>query len=179
MPKIIIVTEKPNSKAELLTHAELFDIDKNSFSQFFARLLIGRESDCRMFFNENNFLWMHAQGSLCHGSRDLDGRRAILEEIRTGNYHLVVGFGLIAAKIFLSNRQANLANISKIMQHGPVPLNEFSAVCVSDLQSIGTLVALLPHGSGRAQTHWMNYADAFSCCLQSVQEKVISIIRAV
>lgn len=45
MSKILLITEKPNDQATNLKHSELFDINKNTFSQFFGRTIFGRESD--------------------------------------------------------------------------------------------------------------------------------------
>ena len=45
MQRILLVTESPNEKATNLKHDELFDISKNAISQFFGRVLLGRESD--------------------------------------------------------------------------------------------------------------------------------------
>lgn len=62
MAKVLIITKTPNIEAATLTHSELFDITKNTFSQFVGRPILGSESCFRQYFSENHFMWMHAEG---------------------------------------------------------------------------------------------------------------------
>lgn len=175
--KIILITKEPNKQAENLMHEELFDIKKNTFSQFFGRALLGRECDYRSFFNEKNFLWMHAKGSKCHGDPRNDGHLAIKEVIKTGKYRFAVTFGLHASKIFLSNSQANLAYISKIMSNGIVIMKDLPRAHVNKFYNVDVNVMMFPHVSGQCQQYWKQYADIFSHCLNLTQEEVLKIIK--
>ncbi len=173
------LTEAPNEQAANLRYDELFDISKNSFSQFFGRTLLGKESDYRQYFNVNNFFWMHVKGSTCHGDKKNDGKKAIRERINFKDYCYIVTFGLPATKIFLSNFEAKLSFISEIMSNGPVPLKAIQGAHINlfNDECATARVVMLPHVSGQGQHYWMRYAEVFSHCLNLMQREIIQIIR--
>ncbi len=179
MQRILLVTESPNEQATNLKHNELFDIRKNAISQFFGEALFGRESDYRQYFNADLFFWMHAKGSSCHGDTENDGIKAIRERINSKDYHYIATFGVPASKIFLSNSEAKLDYISKIMSKGPVDLKTLQGTHVNFFSDRcdNTPVAMLPHISGRAQKYWMKYTEIFSPCLDSIQQEIIKIVK--
>jgi len=172
LQKILLITKAPNKDAESLTHTELFDLKKNPFSQFFGRILFGKETLYRKYFNDQIIKWMHAKGSKCHGSRSCDGRGAIEREIKK-EYKLIVTFGMPAAKIIFGNN-INVEKLVKKMENGPIGIDSSGK---EQFKGIGAKVAGFPHVSGRAQNCWKVHPEDFSNCLAKTQDEIGNLIK--
>lgn len=172
MQKILLITQTPNKDAESLTHTELFDLKKNPFSQFFGRILFGKEILYREYFNDQIIKWMHAKGSKCHGSKSCDGREAIEREIKK-EYKLIVAFGMPAAKIIFGNN-INVEELAKKMENGPIRIDSSSK---EEFKGIGTKVAGFPHVSAQAQLCWKAHPQKFSNCVVKTQDEIGNLIK--
>ena len=175
MSKILVITEEPNKQASVLSHKELFDINKNAFSQFVGRLVFGCEIDYRKYFNYNYITWMHSLGSKCHGDTYNDGRDAIRNNIESNNYEMIIILGRHASKVLLSNHEACIRNMAFIMKNGPIELKKINGEHIRYFNTTNPMIAFLPHPSGQAQKYWMKYSNVFSDCLIKVQEIVKQI----
>gem|GEM_PF-4883934 len=178
MQRILLVTDKPNKEASTLTHSELFDLTKNSFSQFFGRLLLGNEQSFRKHFNNKNFLWMHARGSRCHGDTNQDGKLAILKQVQRNDFPLIVTFGSPGLHVFIDKDKANLGSVIPLMSNGPVSFEKIKNLLNDELRNNPprSQLACFPHPSGNSQWVWMGYPHEISDCLLKVQEFILTYL---
>jgi hypothetical protein len=174
--RILMITEKPNKKADQLPCREdLFDLEKNPFSQFFGRILFGSEKCFRAYFNDKLVMWKHARKSYL---QDDCGRICIQNYIKNhaNKIELIVTFGIPAARKILSNKNANIERMSDIFEDGLQPLCD--VYCNKSLFNTVTIpVAALPHTSGEAQQFWKNYPCVWSKLVEEIQEKACKICR--
>lgn len=177
MQKLLLVTEKPNTEALGLNHEQLFNISQNTFSQFFGRILLGREEDYKKYFIPNNFLWMHAKGSLCHGDKKNDGKKAIINRVISDKFSLIITFGAPALKVFFGD-SIDIHKMTKRMQDGPKRLLDFKDLLINDLgeNELQSQLTCFPHPSGENNQMWKEFAVEISQCIDKTQKIIFEIL---
>ena len=156
-----MITLEPNPEAQQLTqYEELFQIERNKFSQFFGRILFGKEELYRRYFNSELIRWMHANGSRFPGD---NGRNDIRTEVERSNFELIITFGIPAAKVIYKN-----ISLDKLVEIAKDGKNRGELVKISE----NTYYAGFPHVSGNAQWCW---EPIFSDYLILVQRKIQDI----
>lgn len=187
MQKFLLVTQNPNDEAADLNHVDLFDIEKNTISQYFGRILLGSEENYNKYFNHNNFLWLYALGSNCHGWSELDGTNYIRKLVTNNYFELIITFGRPEFEvIFDKNKKIGHSKINNTYvlevtkQLGLSALKNFKLILVKELAEIecDTKIICFPRISGRVQKYWKKNALAISKSVEYTQEFILLSLKS-